>query len=482
MNIQRLFATLFAISLFTIAVRETRDADMWWHLRTGDVIVNEGIPEQDLFSFTVPGNEWITHEWLSEVIMWLTYQAGGLTSLMLLFAGLVAAAYLLIYWRCDGKPYLAAFVVLLAALASAPLWGVRPQVFNMLFTAMFVFLVEGYKDEKIGRRTLLLIPVFTIIWANLHSGYLLGIVLLVSYVAGESLQLRFGRRDARGLDKGKIRTLALITAASFLLAVINPSGPRLWIYPFFTLGSGAMQAYIQEWQSPNFHVSIFWPFAIMLGIGLTSLILSKRRLALTDVLLFIGTGTAGLISVRHIPIFAIVTSPIIARYLLASLEGTQLYPVLSGKLTTRMTGRLRVLNWLVLLAALIVAITWVSNKVLENDGAVVEHFPVEAVDYLERSGLGDQKGYNSYNWGGYLIWRGIPVFVDGRADVYGDEFLHYYRRTFDLTSSWQEPLDDFEVDYVLIESSNSLATLLTVSDQWRRAYDDDVATIYLRAR
>lgn len=482
MNIQRLFAALFAISLFTMAVRETRDADMWWHLRTGDVIVNEGIPRQDLFSFTVPGNEWITHEWLSEVIMWLTYQAGGLTGLMLMFAGLVAAAYLLIYWRCEGKPYLAAFVVLLAVLASAPLWGVRPQVFNILFTAMFVFLVEGYKDDKIGRRTLLLIPVFTIIWANLHSGYLLGIVLLVSYVAGESLQLRFGRRDTRGLDKGKIRTLALVTAASFLLAVINPNGPRLWIYPFFTLGSGAMQAYIQEWQSPNFHVSIFWPFAIMLGIGLTSLILSKRRLALTDVLLFIGTGAAGLISVRHIPIFAIVTSPIIARYLLASLEGTQLYPVLSGKLTTRMTGRLHVLNWLVLLVALIVAITWVSNKVLENDSAVEEHFPVEAVDYLERSGLGDQKGYNSYNWGGYLIWRGIPVFVDGRADVYGDEFLHHYRLTFDLTSSWQEPLDEFDVDYVLIESSNSLSTLLTVSDQWRRAYGDDVATIYLRAR
>jgi hypothetical protein len=220
----------------------------------------------------------------------------------------------------------------------------------------------------------------------------------------------------------------------------------------------------------------------MLGIGLTSLILSKRRLALTDVLLFIGTGAAGLISVRHIPIFAIVTSPIIARYLLASLEGTQLYPVLSGKLTTRMTGRLHVLNWLVLLVALIVAITWVSNKVLENDSAVEEHFPVEAVDYLERSGLGDQKGYNSYNWGGYLIWRGIPVFVDGRADVYGDEFLHHYRLTFDLTSSWQEPLDEFDVDYVLIESSNSLSTLLTVSDQWRRAYGDDVATIYLRAR
>lgn len=481
MNIQRLFTALFVISLFTIAVRETRDADMWWHLRTGDVIISDGIPQQDLYSFTVPDNEWITHEWLSEIIMWLTYRAGRLTSLMLLFAALTAAAYMLIYWRVAGKPYLAAFVVLLAALSSAPLWGVRPQVFNMFFTATFVFLVEGYKDEKVGNRTLLLIPLLTIFWANLHSGYLLGIVLLVIYLVGESLQLRSGRKDQRGLDKQKIRWLALITVASFLLAAINPNGTQLWIYPFFTLGSGAMQAYIQEWQSPNFHLSIFWPFALMLGIGVLSLILSKRRLALTDVLLFMGTGAAGLLSARHIPIFALAASPIIARYLLSSLEGSRLYPILSGQFTTRMSSRLYLLNWLVLLIVLVGAISWIADKVQKNDDAVTEHFPVGAVDYLERSGLGHKRGYNSYNWGGYLIWRGIPVFVDGRADVYGDEFLHYYRQTFDLTDRWQVPLNDFKVDYVLIESTNSLASLLSESDHWRQDYKDEVATIYMRA-
>lgn len=481
MNIQRLFTLLFIVSLFTMVVRETGDADMWWHLRTGEVIVDEGIPRQDTFSYTVPSNEWITHEWLSQVLMWMAFQWSGFTGLMLLFAAFTTAALMLAFMRCDGKPYLAAFVVLLAALASAPFWGVRPQVFNMLFAALFVFLVERFKDGQVQRRTLWLLPLLTILWANLHSGYLLGIAILGSYLLGEGLQLRFGTRAARGLNWDGIRWLALMTVACFVAAVINPNGPELWIYPFLTLGSGAMQQYIQEWQSPDFHLNLFWPFAALLGIGTLSLIMSRKRPAWTDIILFAGTGAAGLLSARHIPLFAIVASPIVARYLLVSLEGSRLYPVLSGQMTARMTGRLQLLNWLLLIVGVIMSVSWIFNKVQQNEEAIARQFPVSAVDYLEESGLDNQRGYNSYNWGGYLIWRGIPVFVDGRADVYGDDFLHSYRRTYDLTSQWREPLAEYEVDYVLTESSHPLLSVLEASDEWQEAYSDDLASIFVRA-
>jgi hypothetical protein len=272
-----------------------------------------------------------------------------------------------------------------------------------------------------------------------------------------------------------------MTVACFLAAVINPNGPELWIYPFFTLGSGAMQQYIQEWQSPNFHLNIFWPFAALLGIGVLSFIFSRKRAAWTDIILFVGTGAAGLLSARHIPLFAIVASPIIARYLLVSLAGSRLYPILSGQSTTQMTGRLQLLNWLILIIGVLVAVIWVFNKTQQNEVAIMKQFPVSAVDYLEESGLDQHRGYNSYNWGGYLIWRGIPVFVDGRADVYGDEFLHFYRQTFDLTSRWREPLNEYEVDYVLMESNHSLFSLLAASDEWKQAYSDEVAAVYIRA-
>ncbi|MCZ7669684.1 MAG: hypothetical protein M5U34_22160 [Chloroflexi bacterium] len=97
MSIRKLFTWLFVLALFAIAVRETLDPDMWWHLRTGEYILQAGIPRQDVFSFTVPEHEWITHEWLSQVVMWGIYQVGGLPGLILVFAGLTTLTFWLVY-------------------------------------------------------------------------------------------------------------------------------------------------------------------------------------------------------------------------------------------------------------------------------------------------------------------------------------------------------------------------------------------------
>lgn len=501
LTVRRLFVALLFLSILVMAVRETLDPDMWWHLRTGQVILEEGLPRQDIYSFTVPENRWITHEWLSEALMWLGYQATGLPGLMILAAALVSLTFALVYKRCRGRPYLAGFVVLLAALASAPFWGVRPQLFNMLLTASFVFLLEGYKDGRVSRRALLSLPLLTLLWANLHSGYLLGVALLLVYLVGESLTQRLGWQSERTLTWPAIRWLAIMTGASFLAAAINPNGPELWIYPFFTLGSNAMQRYIQEWASPDFHQVIFWPFAALLVMGLLALVAGRRTvlatgdkpsaadgkppalngaLSLTDGLLFAGTAAAGMLSARHIPIFAIVASPVICRQLVLALARTRLYPALAGPGQERPPGRLVALNGFLLLVALAAGAFWTLAKMGGNEAAIAGRYPVQAVDYLVESGLADERGYNSYNWGGYLIWRDLPVYVDGRADVYGDDFLHTYRWTFDLTYRWREPLDDYDVNYVLIEHHSPLSTLLETSDQWRLDYDDDLASVFTR--
>ncbi len=477
---RRTFTILFVIALFTIAVRETLDPDMWWHLKTGQVILQAGIPQQDIFSFTVPGNEWITHEWLAQVFMWQTYASASLVGLMLAFAVITAVTFGLTYVTCNGRPYLAAFIVLLAAFVSAPVWGIRPQMFNLLLTAAFIFLIEGYKEGKFGPRTLWLLPLLTVLWANLHSGYLLGIVVLGVYVAGESIQLLLGKSEWRSLDWKGIRWLALLTLLSFIVAVLNPNGPDIWIYPFFTLGSSAMQQYIQEWQSPDFHMFIFWPFVVMLSLGVFSWLLGRQPPTWTDVLLFGGTAVAGLLSARHIPLFALVAAPIIARYSLRASIGTRLYPLLSGQIAGKDTSRLRLINVIIIILAFSAAAYWIGLKVQANDSAVASRYPVAAIDYLQQSGLDQAKGFNSYNWGGYMIWRGLPVFVDGRADVYGDDFLHRYRQTFDLSSQWSEPLDEFDVRYVIMERSSSLTTLLASNEHWRQAYMDHVATVFVR--
>ncbi|MCB9007111.1 MAG: hypothetical protein H6656_07080 [Ardenticatenaceae bacterium] len=214
MNTKRLFVALFAIALFTMAVRETLDPDMWWHLRTGEYILQHGIPAQDVFTFTVPQHAWVTHEWLSQLIMWLVYLAGGLPGLILFFAALIALTFWLLYLACAGRPYLAAFIVLLSAITSAIVWGARPQIFNLLLTAVFVLIIERVKDGRWQVRTLWWLPLLTLVWANLHSGYLLGIVLLGTYAVGDLAQRWLAISTERTLKK-----TALLTSLLSLLLV-----------------------------------------------------------------------------------------------------------------------------------------------------------------------------------------------------------------------------------------------------------------------
>ncbi len=505
MSIRRLFEALFLVALFAMAVVETLDPDMWWHLRTGEYILANGLPRQDVFSFTVPDYAWITHEWLSQVFMWLVYQAGGLPGLMVVFALLIALTYWLVYLASEGRPYVAAFVVLLAAIAAAIVWGPRPQIFNMLFTAVFVFIIERVRQGKLSHWFLWLMPVIMVVWANAHSGYLLGVVVLGTYTVGEALQQWLGGdqfsvfsgqssvsggvpevvtpQKREGLAWPQIKEMAGITAVSFLVAVLNPSGPTLWIYPFQTLGSPSMQQYIQEWQSPNFHAVLFWPFAIMVLLGTLALIFSPKRPSFTDLLLYFGTAAAGFLSARHIPLFTVIAAPIIARHVTNIVGQTRFASLVEEPDPAGVTKPVRslaILNWIVLLAAIFGVLAWTLVKVDNNQEAIARIYPVAAVDFLEEEGLAQGPGYNSYNWGGYLIWRGLPVFIDGRADVYGDDFIFYYLKTLELQEDWREPLDDYNVTYVIMETGSQLNTVLAASGEWEVAYADDVAQVFVR--
>jgi hypothetical protein len=227
-------------------------------------------------------------------------------------------------------------------------------------------------------------------------------------------------------------------------------------------------------------VAIFWPFAGMLALGVVLWIGVNKRPSWTDALLFMGTGAAGLLSARHIPLFAIVSAPIIAKYSWLLLQQWQMTDALIGQ-SVQPTNRLfSTLNWLLLALACFGTLFWVAKTVNENNAAIAGLYPVHAVDYLEISGLSERPGYNSYNWGGYLIWRDIPVFVDGRADVYGDSFLFFYRQAFDAGFNWQEPLDQYDVEYVLMERGSPLNSLLDLHPDWSEVYHDDVAQIFVR--
>lgn len=462
---------LFAFAA-AMSVATTTDPDLWWHLRTGELIMDSGIPSADVFSFTVAGREWITHEWLSQVLMWGLWSAGGSIALIIAFTLLVTATYGLAYRTSRARPAFTAALVGLAAVTARIATAPRPQMFNLFFLAALILLLERVRAGMPAHRVWAAVPMIAL-WANLHSGFLLGVVVLAVYAVGERLERR--RPGGRPLDSATVRRLPVVAAASFLAAAANPSGFALWTYPLETLRSPAMRTYIREWHSPDFHSPWFWPFAALLVLTVVVMIGSTRRPGWTQTLLVFGTALAGLQSMRHIPLFAVVAIPVVAEQLEVAWDARRAVTHRRGRTPMSPT----VANLTAVLGLVIVTM-FVSAAINNNDEAIAAAYPVQAVDVIEASPLADARGYNAYGWGGYLIWRDLPVFIDGRADVYGDDFMHLYFQAEDAEADWREPLDMFDVDYVLMPPGSPLGVVLTEAPEWTSVYDDGIAEIFVR--
>jgi len=135
---RRIFVAVLVLGLFAMAARGVADPDVWWHLRTGQLIIqNHQVFHADPYSFTRAGQPWINHEWLSEVAMYGVYRLAGWGGLIVGFSVIIAVSSLLVYLRSPGQPYVAGIFTIWGAAASAPIWGVRPQMFSLLLPASF---------------------------------------------------------------------------------------------------------------------------------------------------------------------------------------------------------------------------------------------------------------------------------------------------------------------------------------------------------
>src|SRR6202521_5641889 len=186
-----MFPVVLLLGLFGMTARPATDPDLWWHLRTGQLIVETGhVPHTDPFSFTRAGHAWVSHEWLSEVVLYELWKHGGAAALIVFSAIITTAGFMLLYLRCllwGGAKHWAAAATVLGALASAPSWGVRPQMFTFTLASLLLCLLDsGNKsgDKKDRRRLLFWIPPLFLLWLNLHAGFALGLALLLAYGLG----------------------------------------------------------------------------------------------------------------------------------------------------------------------------------------------------------------------------------------------------------------------------------------------------------
>jgi hypothetical protein len=473
LTFRRLFPLAFFLMVFALAVRQSAyiDPDLWWHLQAGqDIVQSQSIPKVDTYSFTKAGSEWVAHEWLSEVVMYAIFRAGGWGGLLFVFSALIALTLYLTYRRCDGKPYVAALAILLAAASSSPLFGIRPQMITFLLAAIFIGLLSRYAADGQSRRLWWIVPLM-LLWVNLHAGWALGLGLIGLFLISLLLDRKWQLAPRLGL-------ILLIGTA---MVPLNPNGFRMFSYPFETLTSPSMAAYIQEWASPDFHQVMFLPLALLLLMLLAALALSVRRPAASELFMLLVTGFGALRSARHIPIFALLAAPILARHVWDIMETRGWHNRLL-RVEAPAAGFALIFNLVFVLAPLSLGLVRISHFVRNQPAYEAKNYPQAAVNFLTAQQLPGPI-YNRYGWGGYLIRRLHPnyqVYIDGRADVYGDSFMVETIRTYDGHTNWRKPLDQRGVRTVIVAPTAPLASLLREDDTWTRVYEDQQAIIFTR--
>ncbi|MFY9614620.1 MAG: hypothetical protein WAT58_04400 [Candidatus Dormiibacterota bacterium] len=496
LSVQRLLMLVLVGTLFVMASGPLIDTDLWWHLANGRYILANGVPATDVYSYTAVGHLWVVHEWLSDVLFYLLYQPAGLRGLTLMAGAVIAATGWLIYrlLRRGGLGNNSAVVLaLLLALATSPSWGARPQILNFLFTAILVETLLRYR-ERPGRWIFLLVPFF-LLWANLHSGYLVGVGLLAVYLVGETLQARWRAAALSRAENLPVLTrpdlvrVALTGVLGLCTGFLTPGTYRTVLFPLGTLSSSRIQTLIVEWSSPDFHVTAgglpnvagisLMVVLLVLVAGAIGAVRFRRGADPTVVLWALVSLVMALTSQRHVPIFAVAGAPLVgvaASTLLAGL-GARARPERNP------TQAMVVANTLIAAVLLVGAGLFVAGRSSDAalDKAVAAAEPVAATDYLLANHL-PGRVFNSYEYGGWLIWKAYPaypVFIDGRTEVYGDEVFDQYIRTKFLSDQWRQSLNDYQVRTVMIPSGDPLRLVLE-GDGWKLAYSDTGTRVYTR--
>ncbi|HEX8175698.1 MAG TPA: hypothetical protein VF543_11320 [Pyrinomonadaceae bacterium] len=483
LSTRRLFFLILMLVLFFLATREVTDPDFWWHLRAGQYIFEtRSIPHTDIFSFTFDGREWVTHEWLSELLIYALFKWLGWGGLVTGFALIITAASGLSLYSCEksGAHALVSWVaVLLGALATAPVWGVRPQMFSMLLTSVFLFILTGYMRDEV-KRSVWWLPPLMLLWVNLHGGYVLGIVLITIALLGITLD-GLAEKRTHGEIFRRVRPLIFVLLLCVIVVPLNPNGVRLFTYPFETLASSAMQEHIEEWLSPNFHQTRFLLLAALMFATFAALALSTKRLRVSELLMLCATAYAVLRSGRHLPIFAFAAVPLLAEHATLWIKSQDWSaPLFAPEKIT--SGRQTFLRAAVLAAALVFSLMNARHVIAKQADSEEKHFPARAVAFLRAQNLPDPI-FNWYDWGGYLIWKLYPerrIYIDGRADVYGDAFLEEFLRATKGQGDWREPLRRNGIRTVIVKPDSPLAGLLMKEEGWSKAFEDSQAVVLVK--
>lgn len=497
------------------------DPDLWWHLKTGDYIVeNWEVPDVDPFAYTTPRplskNQKIglRSQWLGQVIFHLSHRIGGLMGIGVFRNLLIIMPSLVLYiWltRRGIGPLTAITVTSIPAffLGMELFYAFeRPQGLSFFIVLLVIITLERLKRKCTAPGkdiSFVVLPLLTALWSNIHAGFIVGNMIIIIYATAEFL--RFGYNKARKTGEPTMRpAFYIVCAAAILASFLNPNTYHVFyayasgLFSMFmkdlqrTLGGGSgswVREVVLEYKPLYYfykHLEynwllFYWAFTVLLYVSMVLKYILRRRFDIAE-----------FVTVSLVVAFA----NMYARGIMFSLTVMPLY---MGKtiLELRPPGiRFRHVSKVVAAAVLAVTISFCTYAYNKNPTVfkpgitnrwVTPWYPTRLADFILRNPISPPM-YNYYTWGGYLIWKVYPqykVFIDGRAI---DDWIN---RTADsilkTQPGWKSQLEAYNINFVVIptifrESGHiiPLAVALVYEEDWKLVFIANNSVVFVKDR
>jgi len=450
------------------------DPDTYLHIAAGRwMITHRALPTHDPFSHTLAGAPWVPHEWLAEIVLAGAYGLAGWPGLVLLtalcFAGALALLTRALLRRWE--PFSGLIAVGLSGALLLPHLLARPHALALpVMVAWCAVLIAARDDGRVPALTAL--PLMTL-WANLHGGFMVGLALAAFLAAEAAWEAATPQQRWHSLSRWG-GFLALSAGA----ALLTPNGLHGLLQPFQLLDMPALQQSFSEWQSADFHSFSPlepWLLGLLLVAFATGLRVQMPRLLLLLMLIHLA-----LAHVRHADLVALM-----APLILSASLGPQLAARIRAMPSSALSERVAALaspagaSGAVLTIALvaIVGVATLLRPIVRPDGPETPGAALAAAAALGVSG----PVLNSESFGGYLIFKGVPSFIDGRIEMYGDAFL---RRDLAIEQGAEpaldEALDQYGITWTLLHPWDGAVAALDRLPGWRRAYSGPDAVVHIR--
>lgn len=467
--------------------------DVFLHLATGKHILTTGaLPEGDPFSFTRPGVEWVMHQWLSQVGLYMVYAKFGFTGLKLLGATLLLATLYLNRKSCEllGAGTIVSWgVTIILFLTWVEFTSVRPHTITYLFFALTLHALLRYR--YLGSRWLLyVIPLLMPIWVNSHGGFLVGIVLVGYYLALHVAEMRLS--GAKGQSPW---LLSAILLAMIIASLINPYGYKQLLFPFVMMEQWAI-GLITEWQplDAGSWQGMLYLLAVALTLGTLAFIAMPERVF--RLALMLPFGIAAFQAIRHLPIAALMLGPFLSHQTALFLEHLEKRRAMrfsggtSGAIieTVHARGELGALeyclNWCVLGSVMLILLLTHPAYTAYAERTIRENYPIGATRYLVEHQI-EGRMFTNMEYSTYILFVRLPeqkLFYDVRVEMYGDELARDYITMVYALEGWERLFEKHAIDYAVLDKDKPIYNALGNWNRYAMVYEDEASAIFVKER